>query len=68
MVINYTEIKSSITPINRDHVNAFLSEIEKSGSFSLQKCDINSYIESDFCLIYIMTGGTEGIFLENLET
>lgn len=68
MVINYTEIKSPITPINREHVNAFLSEIEKAGRFSLEKCAIDSYSESDFCLIYIMTGGTEGFFLKNLET
>ena len=67
MVINYTEIKSAITPINREHVQAFLSDIEKAGGFKLEKCDMESYAGSDFCLIYIMTGGTEGIFLKNLE-
>lgn len=68
MVINYTEIKSPITPINHEHVKAFLSEIEKAGGFSLERCEIESYSDSDFCLIYIMTGGTEGLFLKDLET
>ena len=68
MIINFTELKSDITPINREHVQSFLQDIEKAGDFSLEKCDLGSYADSDFCLIYIMTGGTEGIFLKNLET
>ena len=67
MNINYIEIKSLITPINQDHVNHFLSSIEKAGNFTLEKCSYDHYNEAEFCLIFIMTGGTEGIFLNNLE-
>lgn len=67
MKINYTQIKSPITPINSDHVQSFLTEIEKAGNFTLEQCSLGEYGCSDFCLIYIMTGGTEGIFLENFE-
>ena len=67
MIVNYTEIKSPITPINNEHVNNFLSDIEKAGNFSLHNCSLQEYRNSDFSLIFIMTGGTEGIFLENFE-
>jgi L-fucose isomerase-like protein len=67
MKINYIELKSPITPVNRDHVRQFLTGIEEKGKFQLEKCSLSDYKEADFCLIYIMTGGTEGIFLENFE-
>ena len=67
MVINYTEIKSAITPINEDHVQEFLSGIEKAGGFSFQKIGMEAYPDADFCLIFVLTGGTEGIFLKNLD-
>ena len=68
MRINYIEIKSPITPVNSEHVSSFLSGIESAGSFSLEKITIGQYEESEFCLIFVMTGGTEGIFLKNLDT
>ena len=67
MIVNYTEIKSPITPINNEHVTNFLSDIEKAGNFSLQNCSLQEYRNSDFSLIFIMTGGTEGIFLKNFD-
>lgn len=67
MNIHYIEIKSPITPINESHVTAFLSGIEAAGEFHLDRTDLDHFNECDFCLIYIMTGGTEGIFLQNFE-
>ena len=68
MVIQYTEIKSPITPINEGHVRDFLSAIEQAGDFSFEKISTESYAKADFCLIFVLTGGTEGIFLRALET
>ena len=67
MVIHYTEIKSPITPINEGHVREFLSGIEKAGDFSFEKIGTEAFAGSDFCLIFVLTGGTEGIFLKNLD-
>lgn len=67
MNIQYIEIKSPITPINTAHTQKFLSDIGTNGGFELTRIDMNEYAETDFCLIYIMTGGTEGIFLQNLD-
>lgn len=67
MKINYVELKNPITPINQDHSNTFLSDIESAGGFHLEKSEIGNFSQSDFCVIFIMTGGTEGIFLENFE-
>ena len=67
MIIRYTELKSPITPINTEHISAFLSGIEKSGGFTLENTPLEKYEETDFCLIFIQTGGTEGIFLKNLD-
>ena len=67
MKINFIEIKSPITPINHEHVNSFLTGIRQAGDFELEKIDISDYQKCDFCLIYIMTGGTEGIFLKNFD-
>ena len=63
MKINYISIKSPMTPVNQDHVKSFLSDIETAGNFRLEQCNLVSYSTADFCVIYIMTGGTEGIFL-----
>ena len=52
-----------MTPVNQDHVKSFLSDIETAGNFRLEQCNLVSYSTADFCVIYIMTGGTEGIFL-----
>ena len=68
MFIHYTEIKSAITPINEDHIREFLSGIEKAGDFSFEKISTDAYADADFCLIFVLTGGTEGIFLQNLDT
>ena len=67
MKINYISIKSPMTPVNQDHVKSFLSDIESAGNFRLEQCNLDSYSTADFCVIYIMTGGTEGIFLENFD-
>ena len=67
MKINYVELKSPITPINQDHSKTFLSDIESAGGFHLVKNEISNFSQSDFCVIFIMTGGTERIFLENFE-
>ena len=67
MVIRYTEIKSAITPINEDHVREFLSGIEKAGNFTFEKIGTDAYAEIDFCLIFVLTGGTEGLFLKDLD-
>ena len=39
MIINYIEFKSPITPINQDHVDAFLRGIEEEGNFTFEKCE-----------------------------
>lgn len=67
MKINYVELKSPITPINQTNVKAFLTDIESEGGFHFEKSDISDFPQADFCVIFIMTGGTEGLFLENFE-
>lgn len=67
MIINFINIKSPITKTNQEHSEKFLSDIEAAGNFTFQNCGINDFTQTDFCLIYIMTGGTEGIFLENFD-
>jgi len=67
MIINYIEFKSPITPINQDHVDAFLRGIEEEGNFTFEKCEAEEYQQTEFCLIFVMTGGTEGLFLKDFE-
>ena len=67
MQIHYLEIKSPITPINQEHTQEFLNGIEKAGDFELIRSASDAYEDLDFCLIFIMTGGTEGLFLKDLD-
>ena len=67
MNIHYTEIKSPITPISEEHVQAFLHGIEQAGNFKFEKIGLDAYPEADFSLFFVMTGGTEGIFLKNFD-
>ena len=54
MMINYVELKNPITPINQDHSNTFLSDIESAGGFHLEKSEIGNFSQSDFCVIFII--------------
>jgi L-fucose isomerase-like protein len=67
MNINYLEIRSLITPISENIVTSFFKEIEKIGNFTLTKVTSEEWFNLDFGIIYIATGGTEGVFLEKFE-
>ena len=67
MDINYLEIRSSITPVNSIFIGEFFREIEREGNFKLKSVTKEEWVNSDFNLVYIATGGTEGIFLDNID-
>lgn len=67
MKISVVEIRSAITPVNRESVRNFFSGIEKAGDLELNFVSLDEYKEADFGLIFVATGGTEGIFLKNYE-
>jgi len=67
MQINYVSIKNAITPNDSATTSAFFQEIETASGFSLQEVSLKQWLDNDFALIYIATGGTENLFLENYE-
>lgn len=68
MEIGVVEIRSAITPVNEESVSGFFGKIEKAGEMKLKFIGMNDYAEAEFPLIFIATGGTEGLFLENFAS
>ena len=67
MNINYLEIRSAITPVNENLTGTFFEKIEKAGDLTFNSIGINEWKNAEHRVIYIATGGTEGIFRENFE-
>ncbi len=68
MKISVVEIRSQITPVDEAGTKNFFKGIEEAGNLELSFVSPDEYEEADFGLIFIATGGTEGIFLRNLQS
>lgn len=67
MEIGIVEIRSAITPLDEKKIKNLFNGIEAACGFPLKVVTIDEYAKQDFGLIFIGTGGSEGIFLESID-
>ncbi len=64
---DYYRIRSPLSQISDERMDLFLRSLEKETGDRLRQVDLDGYLSSDFALLYVATGGSEGYFLEIFE-
>ena len=62
--MKYYQIKSSLTQITDKRIDAYLGEIGAALGEKLVRATIEEYLQDDFALLYVASGGSEGYFME----
>ena len=62
--MKYYQIKSSLTQITDKRIDAYLGEVGAALGEKLVSASIDEYLQDDFALLYVASGGSEGYFVE----
>ncbi len=62
------EIRSGLSQIPRAHSAAFLSAVEAALGETLTQASLQQFLEESFGLIYVSSGGSEGLFLQQFSS
>ena len=68
MAISVYEIRSGLSQIPREHSVAFLSAVGAALGDSLAQVPLNQFLDEPFGLIYVSSGGSEGLFLQQFSS
>lgn len=64
IIANYYQIRSPLSQITEEKMNLFISSLSDALGETLNKVSLDEYINSDFSLLYVASGGSEGYFIE----
>jgi len=62
------EIRSSLSQMPREQSAAFLSAVEAALGEKLESVSLNAFEKEPFGLIYVSSGGSEGLFLQQFSS
>jgi len=68
MAISVYEISSGLSQIPREHSTAFLCAVEAALGDSLAQISLNHFLDEPFGIIYVSSGGSEGLFLQQFSS
>lgn len=68
MAISIYEIRSGLSQLPRAHSAAFLGAVEAALGDKLEESSLESFLKKDFGLIYVSSGGSEGLFLQQFSS
>ena len=63
-MIPYYQIRSPLSQITEEKMTRFISSLSEVLGEKLEKVSLEQYLEEDFALLYVASGGSEGFFLE----
>ncbi len=63
-MLDFYRIKSTLTQITDENMASFIGALEAELGEEFRLVDLDKYIEDDFALLYVASGGSEGYFLE----
>ncbi|MBQ3669406.1 MAG: hypothetical protein II920_09310, partial [Clostridia bacterium] len=66
-MLGYYQIRSPLSAHSQELVYRFISRLQDEMGEVLKQLDLREYLEADFALIYVASGGSEGYFLEIFE-
>ena len=68
MAISIYEIRSGLSQLPRAHSAAFLGAVSAALGEELEETTLESFLKRDFGLIYVSSGGSEGLFLQQFSS
>lgn len=68
MAISVYEIQSGLSQMPRAHSAAFLDAVETALSEKLEQTALDAFLSEPFGLIYVSSGGSEGLFLQQFSS
>lgn len=63
MAIQVYQLQSPLSQVTQTHYSAYLAGIEQALGEKLTLCDMSAFQQAGFGLIFVASGGSEGIFL-----
>ncbi len=66
-MIRYYQIRSPLHAATEEQMTAFIRQLEEELGEELQSTSLADWLQEDFALLYVASGGSEGYFLEVFE-
>ncbi|MBQ9911359.1 MAG: hypothetical protein IJM50_07665 [Lachnospiraceae bacterium] len=63
-MIRYYQIKSPLSQVNDERIARFIGKIENELQEELKRVELDDYLNAEFALLYVASGGSEGYFLQ----
>lgn len=67
MAIHVYQVQSTLSQVTRNHTDAYLKKVSDAIGETLSLCDIEAFATLPFGLVFVASGGSEGLFLEQYE-
>lgn len=67
-MIDFYQIRSPLSQITEDKMQRYIRELSSVLGEELSKVSIEDFINDDFALLYVASGGSEGYFLEIFDS
>ena len=67
MAICVYKVQSTLSQVTQDHIHDYLHAIEAELGDELRMVSMEEFAQQDFGLVFVASGGSEGIFLSQYE-
>ena len=66
-MIDFYQIHSPLSQLTEERRQLYIQSVETALGEKLQQADLDQYLNDEFALLYVASGGSEGYFLEVFE-
>ena len=66
-MIDFYQIRSPLSQLTEERRQQYIQSVETALGEKLQQADLDQYLNDEFALLYVASGGSEGYFLEVFE-
>ena len=66
-MIPYYQIRSPLSQITEEKMTRYIGALSEVLGENLEKVSLEQYLDENFALLYVASGGSEGFFLEVFE-
>lgn len=63
----YYQIRSPLSQITEEHMHSYIGALSQALGEDLERVSLEDYLQADFALLYVASGGSEGYFIEVFE-
>ena len=67
MAISVFQVQSPLTQVTRERTNEYLKTVGSAVGEELVRVDLDEFEKAPFALVFVASGGSEGIFKEGYE-